>query len=316
MLSVRHLTVNFARPEGSVTAVDSIDLDISAGEIVSIVGESGSGKTTLALALTGLLPDGGSLGPETEIELGGRRIDRLSPREMTGVRGKRIGFMFQNPRSTLHPQLTIGRQIQETVLAHHAVSPTAATERTTTLLADVAVPDPERRCREYPHQLSGGLLQRAAIAMALAGEPQLLIADEPTAALDTVTGWNVLLELVRLVSDRDMALLLITHDLRVAARLAARTMIMYAGRKIEELPATTNMSAARHPYARALANTWQRGGALSVIPGMPPVPEALPTGCRFHPRCAFVEQRCRAEIPPRRQAAAGHEYECWLEALP
>ncbi|MFM2106462.1 MAG: hypothetical protein RL338_1494, partial [Chloroflexota bacterium] len=313
LLVVRDLTVEFRTIGGRVRAVNGIDFEIGAGEIVGLVGESGSGKSVTSRAIMGLLPRrtsrvGGS------VRLGGDELVGLSESAYRRVRGERVAMVFQDPLTALNPLYRAGEQVAEALRFHRGMSRAAADRRTVELLADVGLPDPEAVARRYPHELSGGMRQRVMIAMALACEPELLIADEPTTALD-VTVQAQILELLRdLVRDRGMALLLITHDLGVVRELCERAIVLYAGRIAEAAAVGELFAGPRHPYTAGLAasnpSIASRRARLPQIPGGPPDPARLPDGCAFAARCPAALDRCAAELPPLVPAGPGRLAAC------
>jgi oligopeptide/dipeptide ABC transporter ATP-binding protein len=300
------------------TLVDGVSLTLNPGETLCIVGESGCGKSLTALALMGLLPT-----PPVEISSGralfeGRDLLTLAPRELQDIRGDRMAMIFQEPMTSLNPSLTIGEQIAEAVRRHRGVDREAATARALEMLRRVRIPAPEKRLREHPHQLSGGMRQRAMIAMALANDPALLIADEPTTALD-VTIQAQILDLMRaLQAETGAAMILITHDLGVVAEMADQVAVMYAGQIVESGAAAAVFGNPQHPYTiglmSSLPSLGARAGKLATIPGMVPSADAMPGGCRFAARCPFAEERC-AEKPPTRDISAGHRVACWRAPL-
>ncbi|MDC1198811.1 ABC transporter ATP-binding protein [bacterium] len=300
------------------TLVDGVSLTLRPGETLCIVGESGCGKSLTALALMGLLPT-----PPVEITSGralfeGRDLFTLSPRELQDIRGDRMAMIFQEPMTSLNPALTIGEQIAEAVRRHRGVDREAAMARALEMLRRVRIPAPEKRLKEYPYQLSGGMRQRAMIAMALANDPALLIADEPTTALD-VTIQAQILDLMRtLQSETGAAMILITHDLGVVAEMADKVAVMYAGQIVESGSAAEVFDNPQHPYTiglmSSLPSLGERAGTLATIPGMVPSAEAMPSGCRFAARCPFVVDRC-VERPPPREVGAGHRVACWRAPL-
>jgi oligopeptide/dipeptide ABC transporter ATP-binding protein len=301
LLEVENLTTRFTGDTGTVTAVDGISFTLDRGETLAIVGESGSGKTTAALSLLRLVPvaDGA-------VRLLGRDLLALGERDLLGVRGGEIGMVFQEPMTSLNPVLTIGEQITEVLAAHGIARGDVARSRAVELLGIVGIPDPHQRVDGYPHTLSGGMRQRAMIAMAIACSPKLLIADEPTTALD-VTVQAQVLELLRDLQSRlAMGLLLITHDLGVVAELADRVAVMYAGRIVETGLAASIFARPLHPYTAgllkgSLAFEDDATGPLTEIAGQPPDLTALPAGCAFAPRCPRADARCRVETPLLRQ---------------
>ncbi|HMX17067.1 MAG TPA: dipeptide ABC transporter ATP-binding protein [Rhodocyclaceae bacterium] len=309
LLSVRDLSVAIGR----VRPVQEVSFAIGEGETFALLGESGCGKSMTALALMRLLPAGGRLTGGT-ISFAGTSLRELPETGMRQVRGGRMAMIFQEPGTSLNPVMTVGAQIGESLALHHGVSGAAARERAEMLLAAVGIPDPGRRIDEFPFQLSGGMKQRAMIAMALAGEPELLIADEPTTALDVTIQAQVLDLLAELKANRRMATLLISHDLGVVARMADRVGIMYAGQLVETAPRTDFYARPAHPYARrlfaALPDVRLRGTALATIPGSVPALDRPLPGCRFAPRCAEVRDVCRHAAPEWTFLAEGHAVRC------
>ncbi len=303
LLSVRGLHVHFHTPRGVVRALRGIDLDVAAGEAVGLVGESGSGKTVLSLAVLGLLPRPPASVSARSVEFEGRDLRRLSPRELRRLRGNRIAMVFQDPLTSLNPYLAIGDQVAEPLLIHRGLGARAARGRAEELLARVGIPDPGRHLRSYPHELSGGMRQRAMIAMAIACEPALLIADEPTTALDVTIQAQILDLLSGLMRSSGTAVVLITHSLAVVAGFCDRVDVLYAGRIAERGPTEPLFAAPAHPYTRALLRVASRAAApaegkrLFAIPGLPPdLIESAP-GCSFAPRCGLAFERCREEGP-------------------
>ncbi len=323
LLAVRNLTTTYQTPGGATArVVEDASFDLERGELLALVGESGCGKTTLALSLLRLIPEPpGRIDPAARIEFDGADLLRLDTRALRRVRGGGIAMIFQEPGSSLNPVLTIGTQITETIRAHLALDRRAARDRARELLASVGVGDPERRLDQYPHQLSGGLQQRAMIAMALAGDPKILIADEPTTALDVTIQAQILELLADLKQRLGLAVLFITHDLSLAAGVADRVAVMYAGRIVESAPTARLFAEPAHPYTAALLQAVPRvdrppTARLFVIPGQPPAPADWPTGCRFHPRCTYAWDRCKGEEPGPLRAADGHLARCWLVEEP
>jgi peptide/nickel transport system ATP-binding protein len=313
LLEVRDLRTQIRRGRDVVTAVDGISFDIAPGETVGLVGESGCGKTMTGMSVMRLLPPHGRIAAGS-VRLAGRELTTLGGREMRQTRGRDVAMVFQDPMTSLNPTMTIGRQIAEAVRLHRSIGAAQARERAVEVLALVGMPQPAQRLDDYPHQLSGGMRQRAMIALALACEPKLLIADEPTTALD-VTIQAQILELLAQLRDRlSMGVLLVTHDLGVIAGRADRVLVMYAGRIVESGPTRELFARPRHPYTEALLGAIPRldqeqGEELRSIPGMPPDLAQPPPGCRFAPRCAFATGRCRTEDP----ALTGetHAYACF-----
>ncbi len=314
LLEVRHLRVAFETRRGPLVAVDDISLQIGEGEILGMVGESGAGKSVTGTAILGLLEPPARI-TAGEILLEGSRIDNLAPEAMRRLRGKRIGAIFQDPLTALDPLFTIGQQLVETILTHDAVGARAARDRALKLLGEVGIPAPEKRLDQYPHQLSGGMRQRVVIALALCAEPRLVIADEPTTALDVSTQAQIIELLKRLARTRGTAVLLITHDMGVIAETADRVAVLYAGRIAEIGPVREIVHAPLHPYTTGLMGAIPKLGALrsrlAQIDGAMPRLDAIPPGCAFHPRCTQRLAQCDREIP-RAVAVDGREVACWL----
>ena len=316
LLEVRRLSVSITARRGAPVAVDDVSFDIAPGEVLGVVGESGAGKSLTAAALIGLLdPPVHMAGGE--IHLAGRRIDNLPRAEMRSIRGRRIGTILQDPLTALDPLFTVGEQLVETVRTHLAVSRRAARERALALLGDVGIPAPKRRFDQYPHQLSGGMRQRVCIALALAGEPQLIVADEPTSALDVSLQAQIIALLKGLCRRHAVAAMLITHDMGVIVEAADRVAVMYAGRIAEIGPMREIIHAAKHPYTiglmRCVPKVGEARATLAQIEGAMPQPSAIPSGCAFHPRCPNVIDRCRIERPELSTAGATRAA-CWLYA--
>ncbi|MGF6980705.1 peptide/nickel transport system ATP-binding protein [Paraburkholderia atlantica] len=311
LLEVEQLDITFAGAHGraSARAVDGLSFEIRAGETLALVGESGCGKSTTALALMGLLDARAAHIEAARLRFAGTDLLELPEASWRGLRGGSIGMIFQDPLAALNPVRTIGRQIGEALKLHRGLSGRAARNETLALLHEVGIPEPARRIDDYPHRLSGGMRQRVVIAMALAGQPRLLIADEPTTALDVTIQAQILALLARLQQQTGMALLLITHDLGIVGQLADRVAVMYAGRKVEERPAAELFDDPRHPYTlRLLQARPLRGGArarLAEIPGAVPAPGAVARGCAFAPRCTFAQAACREAVPAWRQIGEG-----------
>ena len=314
LLAVEHLRVEFRTRRGTLTAVNDISFDIAPGEILGVVGESGAGKSVTGAAIIGLIdPPGRIAGGQVRLE--GRRIDDLAPEAMRRIRGKKIGAVFQDPLTSLNPLYTIGRQLVETVTAHLDLAPAAARARALALLSEVGIPAPERRFEHYPHQFSGGMRQRVVIALALAANPRLIIADEPTTALDVSIQAQIITLLKRLCRDHGTAVMLITHDMGVIAETADRVAVMYAGRIVEVGSVSDVIHRPAHPYTQGLMGSIPSIAGereeLVQIDGTMPRLTAIPTGCAFHPRCPFVFDRCRAERPEL-FAAGKTKAACWL----
>jgi oligopeptide/dipeptide ABC transporter ATP-binding protein len=315
LLTVEGLTIAFRGEAGRSRVVDGISLAIGAGEAVGLVGESGCGKSVTAMSVMRLLPM-----PPAVIEAGTIRFEEqdlisLPEAKMRALRGDRIGMIFQEPMTSLNPTFTVGYQIAEVLTLHRGLKPADARAEAAKLLTQVGVGAAERRLAQYPHQLSGGLRQRVMIAMAIACGPKLLIADEPTTALDVTIQAQILDLLRRLRADSGMALLLITHDLGVVSDLCDRVIVMYAGRIVEEAPARVLFSSARHPYTAGLLASRPRLGEtaakLPTIPGSVPPPAKRGVGCNFADRCTRVQSRCRAETPVLAAMATGHRAACF-----
>ena len=317
LLEVRGLSVRFRTIAGLVNAVNGLDLSIRAGEIVGLVGESGSGKSVSSRAVMGLLPPRTST-VEGSIRLEGDELVGLPESQYRRVRGERVAMIFQDPLTALDPLYRAGEQVAESLRFHFGLGKAAARARVLELLASVGLGDPASVAERYPHELSGGMRQRVMIAMALAAEPELLIADEPTTALD-VTVQAQILDLMRsLVRDRDMALLLITHDLGVVRELCERAIVLYAGRVVEEAPVAQLLSTPHHPYTSGLGasipSILERRRRLPQIQGTPPDPATLPPGCPFAPRCPAAVERCRTEVPALLAAGPGRRSACHRSA--
>jgi peptide/nickel transport system ATP-binding protein len=315
LLEVEDLHVSFASPDGLVPAVRGVSFSVDTGQTLGIVGESGSGKSVSAQAILGLTR-GAAVSGQARFE--GRDMLAMSADQRRRIRGPGIGMIFQDPLSSLHPQYTVGWQIAEAIRAHQASSRRQARQRAVELLGLVGIPDPLRRVGDYPHQLSGGMRQRAMIAMALALDPKLLIADEPTTALD-VTVQAQIMELIKSLQARlGMAVIIITHDLGVIAGAADQVMIMYLGKPMEYADTRTLFHYPHHPYSRGLLESLPARGRrherFRPIAGSPPSPLHVPAGCPFHPRCGYVLDRCLVEEPAPMQLAdgPGHRSACWL----
>ena len=315
ILSVDNLHVAFHTPEGRLPAVRGIGFDLERGKALGLVGESGCGKTVTALSLMRLVPPPGRIESGT-ITLFGRDLIGLEDRRMRKIRGKEMAMIFQEPMSSLNPVFTIADQIMEAIRVHERVGTGEARERTIRLLRDVEIPDPARRREDYPHQLSGGQRQRVMIAMAIACNPAVLLADEPTTALDVTVQARILALLTRLREKRKMAPLLVTHDLGVVAQETDRVAVMYLGRIVESALTGELFNNPLHPYTRALLRSIPRPGEgkerLETIPGVVPDLNRIPRGCSFHPRCPLAEEVCRREVPINREIRPGHRVECHL----
>jgi dipeptide transport system ATP-binding protein len=317
LVEIRDLRVDFGTPARPLPAVDGIDLSIGAGEIVALVGESGSGKSVTALALMGLVDVPARVAAQ-RIAFAGRDLLQMRAAERRALAGRGIAMIFQDPHASLDPCYTVGNQLDEALRFHgnaqERASKTARRERSLALLGEVEIADAAARLRSYPHQLSGGMAQRVMIAIALAGRPRLLIADEPTTALDVTVQAQVLALLMRVRDERAMAILLITHDLAVVAETADRAVVMYAGQVMETGTVPALFDAPRHPYTRALLDASPGHGAarerLRTIPGVVPGAAHRPPGCLLAPRCAFAAERCTAERPAMRRIAGQASVRC------
>jgi len=301
-LEVKGLRTSFFTSSGVLPALVDVDLSVDAGETLAVVGESGSGKSLTALSLMRLItdPPGRIVGGQVLLE--GIDLLALPEKEMRAVRGNRMSMIFQEPMTCLNPVITIGDQIAEALLMHRPISRRAARARALEMLDRVRIPDPHRRLDDYPHQLSGGMRQRVMIAMAIALEPRVLIADEPTTALDVSIQSQILELLSTLQKEERMAMIFITHDLGVVAEIADRVMVMYSGRTVEQAPVETIFDDPRHPYTQGLLGSipdpLRRRQRLSEIPGTVPLLNGRPSGCSFGPRCSLVSDLCRVQVPP------------------
>lgn len=320
LLEVRNLRVEFPTRRGTLLAIDDISFDIAPGEVLGVVGESGAGKSLTGAAIIGLLePPGRIAGGEILLE--GRRIDNLTPEQMRSVRGRQIGAVFQDPLTSLNPLYTIGRQLIETIRTHLPLSEALARERAIRLLQDTGIPAAEARIDQYPHQFSGGMRQRVVIALALAAEPKLIVADEPTTALDVSIQAQIITLLKRLCREHGAAVMLVTHDMGVIAETCDRVAVMYAGRIVEIGPVHEVIHRPAHPYTVGLMGSIPSMDAdreqLLQIDGAMPRLNAIPAGCAFNPRCPRVFERCRRERPELLDAGPTRAA-CWLveAALP
>jgi oligopeptide/dipeptide ABC transporter ATP-binding protein len=301
LLEVEGLRVRLPTPSGFATVVDGVDYEVERGQVFGVAGESGSGKTMSMLALLGLLPPGAVVEGRAAFE--GKDLLRLSGRTLRAVAGRQIGMVFQDPLTSLHPMLTVGRQLTEHVRLHLGLGRRDASRRAMTLLEQVRIPDPPGALHAYPHQFSGGMRQRIAIAIALACDPRLLIADEPTTALDVTVQAGILRLLDALRREFELSVVLITHDLAVMSSIADRASIFYAGRIVESGPRVELLRHPRHPYTRALLDALPhpeaaRDTPLVAISGAPPSPQEIPDGCPYHPRCPYAIGLCTEEDPP------------------
>jgi oligopeptide/dipeptide ABC transporter ATP-binding protein len=316
LLDIRDLQVEFPSAGGPVRPVDGVSFAVEKGEVLALVGESGCGKSLTALALLQLVPRPGRIAGGT-VRLGDLDVTALSGEALRAVRGRRIGMVFQDPLTSLNPVLTVGAQVAEGLVAHGMMGKAEAARRAVELLKEVGVADAESRAEAYPHQLSGGMRQRVGIAIALAAEPELLIADEPTTALDVTVQAQILELIDGLRQRRGMGVLLITHDLGVVAGRADRVAVMYAGQIVEAAPTAALFAEPAHPYTRGLlASVPTLGGEkkrLTPIPGTVPPPAQWPPACRFAPRCGDRFERCDRERPPLLPAGPEHRSRCWLQ---
>ncbi|HYQ18416.1 MAG TPA: ABC transporter ATP-binding protein [Polyangiaceae bacterium] len=313
LLSIRDLQVDFETDAGRVPAVRGVDLDVEAGQTVALVGESGSGKSVTALSVMRLMSGRVAGG---HIDFRGKDLASLSESEMRRIRGGQIGMIFQEPMTSLNPVFKIGRQIEEVLALHQQLAPTAARAQALELLKRVGIPSPETRLDQYPHELSGGMKQRVMIAIAIACRPALLIADEPTTALDVTIQAQIMVLLRSLQQELGMAVLLITHDLGVVAHFAERVNVMYAGKIVEHGSVRDIFKRPAHPYTRALLGALPdpsaRAQRLEAIPGRVPSPTQLPAGCAFCARCKHAFEPCAGKQPPLFEVATGHAAACWL----
>lgn len=317
LLSVRNLSTRFRTDRGTVRAVDSVSFDVAPGETLAIVGESGSGKSVTALSILRLIPDPPGRIESGEILFEGKDLLKLDEESIRAIRGDRIAMIFQEPMSSLNPALTVGMQVGEPVNLHRKTPWAAAYEKAVELLGKVRIPDGRSRLASYPHQYSGGMRQRVMIAMALACQPRLIIADEPTTALDVTVQAQILALLKELTRETNSAMILITHDLGVVARYADRVVVMYGGRIVETAPARQLYKTPRHPYTRGLMASVPRLDGdterpLVPIEGQPPDLASLPPGCAFAARCKDVTDKCRNERPPLVEGVPGHFSACWF----
>jgi peptide/nickel transport system ATP-binding protein len=314
VLEVESLRVEFPTRKGTLVAVDGVSFVIAPGEILGVVGESGAGKSLTGAAVIGLLEPPGRIAGGA-IRLCGRRIDDLAPRELRRVRGREIGAVFQDPLTSLNPLFTVGQQLTETIRVHLGLSATAARKRALALLHEVGIPAAESRIDHYPHQFSGGMRQRVVIALALAAEPRLVVADEPTTALDVSIQAQITALLKRLCREHGTAVMLVTHDMGVIAETADRVAVMYAGRLVEVGPVEEVIHRPQHPYTVGLMGSIPSLAArverLRQIEGAMPRLHAMPPGCAFHPRCPNAGPRCRTDRPELAPAGAGLAA-CWL----
>ncbi len=316
LLEMKGLTIDFRTLDGVLRAVHGAELTVEPGEIVGLVGESGCGKSQTCLSIPRLIHPSGRVRADL-LRLDGVDLTALSEREMRRIRGDKVSMIFQEPMTSLNPCITIGEQLSEPLVLHRGQSWAQARGRVIEVLGQVGIPDPARRVREFPHQLSGGMRQRAMIAMALVCEPRLLIADEPTTALDVTVQAQILTLMRRLRDETRAAVLLVTHNLGVVAQVCDRVTVMYAGRMVESAPVRPLFARPGHPYTRGLMRSVPRlrvaSGEvqrLEAIPGTVPGLWEVPPGCPFHPRCGYAEEICRREFPSVREVAHGHTVAC------
>ncbi|MCA0045246.1 ABC transporter ATP-binding protein [Celeribacter litoreus] len=318
VLNVRDLNTVFKTRSGSVHAVNSVSFSLKPGELLGVVGESGSGKSVTMMSLIGLIPSPPAQVSGTGVEFGGMDLLKASDDELRRIRGARIGFVFQDPMTSLNPVFTVGYQIMEPLRKHMKMNKADARRRAVELLELVGIPDAERRLKDFPHQFSGGMRQRVMIAIALACDPEVLIADEPTTALDVTIQAQILELMHELRAKLGMAVIWITHDLGVIAGIADRVLVMYGGQIVEHAPVKELFQHPKHPYTRALLKTipsvrGERADRLEVIEGQPPILRAAPTSCSFSARCEFCFERCLNENPPRFDVGHGHDTACFYD---
>ncbi|MGD7050675.1 ABC transporter ATP-binding protein [Rossellomorea marisflavi] len=316
LLSVKNMVTAFRTANGEVSAVRGISFTVKKGETLCVVGESGCGKSITSLSVMGLLPSNGSI-KEGSIEFAGNDLVTYSPEQLRKIRGKDMSMIFQEPMTALNPVLTIGYQLREPLMLHKQIGKSEANRQGIDLLKQVGIPYPEKRMKQYPHELSGGMRQRVMIAIALACSPKLLIADEPTTALD-VTIQAQILDLIQDAKEQyGMGVMMITHDMGVVAEVADRVMVMYAGEKIEEGNVESIFGNPQHPYTKGLLNSVPNlddpDFELEAIPGSLPNIDEQISGCRFHPRCPYAMDRCKSETPPEYIVAGEHKVKCWLQ---
>lgn len=320
LLSIRDLQTHFRTEDGVVKAVDGVSFDLAEGETLGIVGESGSGKSVTCLSLLRLVPSPPAFFPGGEVRFDDRDLLKLSEAEMEKIRGDKIAMIFQDPMTSLNPYLTVERQLTEVLEVHRDLSRAEARSLCIEMLGKVGIPSPDKRIDQYPHEYSGGMRQRVMIAMALLCNPRLLIADEPTTALDVTIQAQILELISELKRDLNMGVILITHDLGVVAGTTDRIAVMYAGRIVEYGQTDEVFENPRHPYTRGLLQSVprldQQDAELTAIPGLPPDLSALPGGCPFHPRCELANDRCRSDYPDVVNFQHGHWAACWEAEAP
>ena len=318
LLEVKHLrTEFFSSKKSSVTAVDDVSFDIKKGEIVGLVGESGCGKSVTSLSIMQLLKDTPGKVTNGEVIFQGRNLLEASKKEMLDIRGDKMSMIFQEPMSSLNPSMRIDKQMIEGIRLHTPLTKAEARKKAADILSQVGIPDPQRVLKNYPHQLSGGMSQRVMIAMAMSCEPDLLIADEPTTALDVTIQAQILALMKKIQQDKGMSILLITHDLGVVAEMCSRVIVMYAGKIVEEAPVEILFANPTHPYTQGLiASVPKLGSGVKVLPSIPgSVPDlsAMPKGCRFAPRCKYATEKCHQEQPELLSVGEKQKCRCWLK---
>ncbi|MEK4908985.1 ABC transporter ATP-binding protein [Niallia sp. FSL M8-0099] len=317
LLSVKDLRTNFRTADGELSAVRGISFDLDKGETLCIVGESGCGKSITSLSLMGLLPSNGYISKDSTIDFNGTDLSKLTKEQLRSIRGRDISMIFQEPMTALNPVLTIGYQLREPLMLHQQLSKQKANEKGIELLKQVGIPYPEKRMKQYPHELSGGMRQRVMIAIALSCRPQLLIADEPTTALDVTIQAQILDLMDDLKKQLGMGVIMVTHDMGVVAEIADRVMVMYAGEKVEEGDVESIFTNPQHPYTRGLLNSVpdidDPSFELEAIPGSLPNLNEEISGCRFHPRCRFATDRCKETSPGEYELHYAHRVKCWLQ---
>ena len=317
LLEVKHLrTEFFSSKKSSVTAVDDVSFDIKKGEIVGLVGESGCGKSVTSLSIMQLLKDTPGKVTNGEVIFQGRNLLEASKKEMLDIRGDKMSMIFQDPMTSLDPSMRIDKQMIEGIRLHTPLTKAEARKKAADILSQVGIPDPQRVLKNYPHQLSGGMSQRVMIAMAMSCEPDLLIADEPTTALDVTIQAQILELMKKIQQDKGMSILLITHDLGVVAEMCSRVIVMYAGKIVEEAPVAILFANPTHPYTQGLiASVPKLGSGVKVLPSIPgSVPDlsAMPKGCRFAPRCKYATEKCHQEQPELLSVGEKQKCRCWL----
>ena len=318
ILTVDNLKTSFLTSSGTVQVVRGVSFAVGRGEIVGIVGESGSGKSVTSMSILRLLPDTARIDPDSSVLFEGQELSRLSLKELRDIRGQKIAMIFQDPMSSLNPLIPVGKQVMEMMKIHHKeLSKQELKQRALELFQAVRIPEPEKRFSSYPHQFSGGMRQRVMIAMALANRPDLLIADEPTTALDVTIQDQILKQLRALQQEWGTSIIFITHDLGVVAELCQRVLVMYGGLIMEEAAIDDLFDHPSHPYTLGLLSSipglnQDKGARLSSIPGSPPDMTRPPEGCPFAPRCPYARQICAKEVPPYVPAGEGHRSMCWL----